>query len=499
VTSNRSDRVLSPRHVAAILCAALVLFAGRFDRLTAFDTLTAAEWFEAHVWSGQEASRPAPARHVIIISIDGLRPADYLPGSERRAAMPALEALRANGSWAEGVIGQYPSLTYPSHTSIATGTRPARHGVTQNTRFDPGNGSAAWFFESSAIKVPAIWDVAARAGLTTSGISWPVTVGAKIDYLIPETNQAPRNSTWLDLARQQSTPGLIDAVAAKLTPLGPPTARSYQDRDRFSAMAARLIIEKHRPNLMLLHLVEVDGARHNSGPDSPEAMAALRNVDERIAEIVGAVEAAGLAPDTAFIVTGDHGFYRVHSAFQPNAVLRDAGLLEVDASGRVVRWQAMAHRAAIYLKDPALAQRVRTLFEGLAAGRYHGLFRVVDRAEVARLGGDPDAALIIEPIEGFTTAAGTSGGFLVASPRRGDHGFLPTEPPMHTGLVVSGAGVLKGVVVPLTRQIDIAPTAARLLGIEFSEAEGVPIVGVLGSAPVKGSNQEETGTCAGHC
>jgi predicted AlkP superfamily pyrophosphatase or phosphodiesterase len=428
------------------------------------------------------APATSPARHVIIISIDGLRPADYLPGSDRRAAMPTLEALRLPGSWAEGVVGQYPSLTYPSHTSIATGVPSGRHGVPQNTQFDPENGSTAWFFDSSAIKVPAIWDLAARAGLKTAGVSWPVTVGAKIDYLIPETNQAPRDMTWLELARRQSTPGLIDAVAATLDPLGPATARSYEERDLFSAAAATYIIEKHRPNLMLVHLVEVDGARHGRGPDSPEASRALGNVDARIGEIVKATERAGIAPETAFIITGDHGFYRVHSAFQPNAVLREAGLLETDANGRIVSWQAVAHRAAVRLKNPAdraLASRVEALFQELANGRYKGLFRVVGREEIDRLGGDPDALLIIEPIEGFSTAPGAAGGFLTASPRRGDHGFLPTEPLMHTGLVISGAGVLQGIAVPLTRQIDIAPTAARLLGLDFSEAEGVPIVGVL--------------------
>ena len=396
--------------------------------------------------------------------------------------MPALEALRARGSWAEGVIGQYPSLTYPSHTSIATGVTSRRHGVSQNTHFDPENGSGAWIYESSAIRVPAIWDLAAASGLTTAGVSWPVTVGAKIDYLVPETHQAPPDMTWLELARRQSTPGLIDAVAARLDPPGPATALSYHERDRFSAAAATYIIEQHRPNLMLVHLVEVDGARHSRGPDSPEAFAALERVDGRIGEIVQATESAGIRADTTFLVTGDHGFYRVHSAFQPNAVLQEAGLLLTTADGRVVRWQAVAHRAVVRLKNPedsALATRVETLFRNLANGRYKGLFRVVGRDEIARLGGDPDALLIVEPIEGFTTAAGATGGFLIASTRRGDHGFLPTEPLMQTGLVLSGAGVLRGMAVPLTRQIDIAPTAAWLLGFDIPDAEGVPMLGVL--------------------
>ena len=111
------------------------------------------------------------AQHVIIISIDGLRPDYYLPLPTRQAKMPGIDALRARGSWADGVIGQFPSLTYPSHTSIATGARPAKHGVVQNTRFDPAGGGGTWFFESDTIKIPALWDGAKAAGLTTAGVS----------------------------------------------------------------------------------------------------------------------------------------------------------------------------------------------------------------------------------------------------------------------------------------------------------------------------------------
>jgi hypothetical protein len=431
------------------------------------------------------APTAAPARlasHVVLISIDGLLPSSYLPVPGQPPLMPVLDGLRQRGSWAEGVEVQYPSLTYPSHTSIVTGVRPARHGIVHNTRFDPLRGNSQWYFESEALRVPALWDWARTAGLRVGSVSWPVTVGAAIDYLFPETHQSPPGTTWLDLVRNQSTPGLIDAIVEHLGGFGPRDNLEYGKRDLFAAAAAAHIIERHRPHLLLVHLVETDGAQHAFGPGSPEALAAFRRVDERLGEIVAAVSRAGLADQTAWIVTGDHGFYRVHSAFQPNAVLREAGLLDVDGAGRITAWRAVAHRATIRLRDPddaALARRVEGLFLDLADGPYRGLFSVVGRAEVRRLGGDPEALLMIEPIDGYTVAAGTEGGFLVPSSRRGDHGYLPTSPAMRTGLVLAGAGIARGVVVPLARQIDIAPTVARLLGLDATGADGVPLTGVL--------------------
>ena len=427
-----------------------------------------------------------PARHVDLISIDGLRPDYYLPNPARKTVTTALDALRLRGSWADGVISQFPSLTYPAHTSIVTGVRPARHGIVHNTHFDPLNGSNAWMFENRAMRVPALWDAAKAAGLTTAGVSWPVTVGASIDYLLPETNQAPRDTTWLDLMRRQSTPGLVDEVVARLGGFEPNANRDYVQRDRFSAAAAAHILEKYKPNLMLIHLVDADTAQHQHGPHSPEAGAAIGRVDGRVGEIIRALDTAGIARQTAVIITGDHGFYRVHSAFQPNAVLRSAGLLETDANGRIVAWTAIAHRAAIKLNDKAdaaVARRVEALFRDLADGPYRGLLRVVGREEIARVGADPDALLYIEPIEGYSTAAGTTGGFLVASTRRGDHGYMPDMPAMHTGMIAAGAGIVQGLAIPLARQIDIAPTVGRLLGFDLRQAEGVPIAGMLAPAP----------------
>jgi predicted AlkP superfamily pyrophosphatase or phosphodiesterase len=271
-------------------------------------------------------------------------------------------------------------------------------------------------------------------------------------------------------------------VVKRLGGFGPNDNRDPIQRDRFAAGAAAHIVETWRPNLLLVHLVEADYAQHDHGPWSPETKAAMERIDGHIGRIVASAAKAGVADRTVFIITGDHGFYPVHSAFQPNVILKNAGLIDVDASGRVVSWRAIAHRSAIRLKDPsdrATADRVMKLFGDLAAGVYHGMLRVVDREDIARLGGDPDALLMLEPSSGYTTAPGLTGDPLEPIAKRGDHGYLPTEHEMYTGLVVSGPGVRKGVVVPLAQQIDVAPTAAKLLGVDLGQVDGHIIAGVI--------------------
>ncbi len=429
----------------------------------------------------EQPSRPL-AEHVILVSLDGLVPEYVTHPGDYGLRLPNIQALKDRGSWAEGVVGQYPSSTYPSHTSIVTGVRPDRHGIFQNTRFDP-QGEGEWFFESNAITAPTLWQRAKDAGLVTAGVSWPVTVGSGIALHFPEVHQNPPNRTWLDLARSESTPGLIDAVVEKLGGFGASDNLDPIKRDIFATAVATHIIRQSRPNLLLLHLVQTDYAQHATGRHSARSKRAFSRLDAHIGEIVKACEDAGILDRTAFVITGDHGFYQVHSSFQPNVVLRRAGLLETGPDGTITDWQAIAHRTTIRIRNPydaELARKVESLFRDLAEGPYQGLLEVIDRKELDRLGADPEALLFLEPANGYTVGGGFDGdSFLVATSRRGNHGYLPTKPEMHTGLVISGAGVLQGLVMPIARQIDIAPTVARLLGFEMKGAEGVPMVGIL--------------------
>lgn len=432
--------------------------------------------------AGAAPPTPRPAGHVVLISIDGLVPEYYIRPRDFGLVLPSLQALRDAGSFAEAVIGQYPSVTYPSHTSMVTGMRPARHGIVSNTRFDPERGSTRWYREAEALKTPTLWHVASAAGLKTAALSWPVTVGARIDALIPES-QAAEGVSWLDTMRGMSTTGLVDEVVKQIGGFGPDDDRDIAKRDRFFAAATVHVLKAHRPNLLLLHLVQTDSAQHRFGRHSPEAKAAFTAVDRHIGEIVRAVDETGLRGRTAFVVTGDHGFYRVHSALQPNVVLRRAGLLQTSADGRIQAWQAAAHGGAVRLRDPsdeALAARVEGLFRELADGRYRGLFRVVDRRELDALGAYPEALLFVEPVDGYMVGGGFDGDeFVAPTATRGSHGYLPDQPALHTGLILSGAGVRPGLVIPRARQIDIGPTIARLLGLDMGDTEGAPMLGLV--------------------
>lgn len=413
---------------------------------------------------------PDDSRHVVVISIDGLRP-DHLrrPG----LAIPTLRALMAAGVTADGVVSVWPSVTYPAHVTMVTGVSPAKHGVLTNKVFDPlGKTNDAWVWEASAIRARTLWDAAREGHVSTGASYWPVTVGASIDCLVP---QIWRDRTDADdaLMRKLTTPGLAD----ELEKLGKLPAEHRTDRER--ARAAAHILRTRAPGLMLVYLTDLDTVQHKTGPMSPEADRTLERIDGDVASLVAAIDEAGARERTTFVVLSDHGFSPVSHAVRPNVALAKAGLLDVDGRGNVTGYRATAVTAGglagIVLArsdDAATIDTVTHLFEGLAKDPASGIARVYRNVEMTARGGFPDALLVLEAAERHTFVAGARGPLVSGTDYRGNHGGPPDRTELHASLILSGKGVRAGAKLGVVSLVDVAPTIARLLKLRMDATEG---------------------------
>jgi predicted AlkP superfamily phosphohydrolase/phosphomutase len=102
----------------------------------------------------------AAAQRVVLLSVDGLDHR-YLRDCDRLGLkIPNLRRLMREGAWAQGVIGEVPTITWPSHTTILTGVPPSVHGIQQNQRWD-----------YSLIQVKTLWDALAAAHRTSAAIT----------------------------------------------------------------------------------------------------------------------------------------------------------------------------------------------------------------------------------------------------------------------------------------------------------------------------------------
>src|SRR5215467_9400269 len=139
--------------------------------------------FLANAARAEEKAPPA----LVMVSVDGMKPEYVTHADAHGAKVPNLRRMMHEGAFAEGVEGVVPTVTYPSHTTLVTGVWPAKHGIFANTLFDPlEKGHQAWYWYAEDIKVPTLWDTMREAERTTASVQWPVTVGAKITWDIPE-------------------------------------------------------------------------------------------------------------------------------------------------------------------------------------------------------------------------------------------------------------------------------------------------------------------------
>lgn len=431
--------------------------------------------------SGAARGSAQPARTaVVMISIDGLRPDYVLDADKHGLKIPNLRRILATGAHASGVRGVVPTVTYPSHATLVTGVSPAKHGILANTTFDPFNkNQGGWYWYADDIKVPTLWDVARDAGITTANVHWPVTVGARMTWNLPQlwrTGEADDRK----LVRALSTPGVIAELEHDLgEAFADGIDESTEGDERRGRFAERLIVSK-RPGFTLAYFTALDHAQHESGPFSREAFATL----ERIDAIVGRVQRAATAAhgrNVVVAVVSDHGFLPVTRQFNPGAALREAGLLEFAPGDdeHPTKWRAAAWIAGgsgvIVLRDSTDSDartRVAAMLARLQADTANGIAGVLDAAAIRSRHAFTGASFLINLREGMTMGANLKGPVVTDTKTRGMHGYLPDDQRMLASFFVIGPGIPEGKNLGIIDQRDVAPTIARLFGVTLKSAEG---------------------------
>jgi predicted AlkP superfamily pyrophosphatase or phosphodiesterase len=453
----------------------------QIKRWTGLATTLCVLWCAGRAWA-------APVRpSVLLISIDGLRPDYVLEADKHGLKIPNLRRLRAEGAFATGVRGVLPTLTFPSHATLMTGASPQKHGIYANTPFDAvGQFGTRWNWYFENFKVATLWQAAAKAGLTTANVRWPISVGAPITWNLPHI-YFYGGAEDMKLFRLLSTPGL----AAKLEQ---ETQRPYPDTkddrvgndERFVEYAERLLTTK-RPGFMTVYLSGLDTVQHETAPLSPEMIAVLERIDTAVGTLRAAAERT--AGKRAIIcVVSDHGFISADKDLKLRFALRQAGLLDYDKDNNVTAWRASTYltygSGYVILNDPkdeASRAKVREVLAALAADPQNGIEEVIEEAEIQKRGGNPNAAFYVTLKPGFRMLGGSTPPLLAPAKPGGAHGYAPTLTEMNAAFFIVGPGITAGRSLGEIDLRDVAPTLAGLMRAKLPDAEGKPLQ--LGAEP----------------
>ncbi|MBC7876113.1 MAG: alkaline phosphatase family protein [Anaerolineales bacterium] len=205
-------------------------------------------------------------KHVIILSIDGLR-----PDAIQLAPMPNLLELMKTSAYTLTAQTVHPSATLPAHASMLTGLCPAKHGVDWND-YLPENGIAQGI---------DLFDIAHAAGLQT------------VMYTGKEKLQQVTDASSVD--------------------------KFVWINDRDKIVMQNLLADFPQDfGVLFIHFATTDDMGHVYGWLSPEQLSVVFRADEAIGELLAALDNKGLRDETLLIITADHGGHgMIHGSSMP--------------------------------------------------------------------------------------------------------------------------------------------------------------------------------------
>jgi predicted AlkP superfamily pyrophosphatase or phosphodiesterase len=371
----------------------------------------------------------------------------------------------------------YPSQTYPIHASFSTGTYPDRHGCLSNAFLFPGGIHPPWRWYSRDLESPPVYQVAADQGRRVALLLWPGAAGARVFFNLPEIRPMRWDQFLPWMVLSNGTPlSILNAVLRFGRHI---RGIESEGLDRFTTATASHLLRKRKPDLLMIHLLDLDQKRHHHGTDSLEAGRCLRRIDRELGQIMRAAAEAGSFTKTVFFVLGDHGHIDVTRKIMPNAAFVEAGLICRGVCGRLKDWRVWSHScdgsAHIYLRDPEDHETDRAVIRILSSLKDAGLIdRIFERPDIQRLRLGGRMRYIIEAGAGcyFTNAFDRAPVESADKDHRSSHGYLPDRPGYQPLFMASGVGIRKGLRLNSVSVLDIAPTLAALLGIELPQAEG---------------------------
>ncbi len=361
--------------------------------------------------------------YVVLISFDGIRH-DYLD----RVDTPGFDRLAATGVVADALIPVFPSLTFPSHYSIATGMYPTSHGIVGNQFYDPARDDDFNYRDTDDAQDGSwwggepIWLTAERQGMAAAALFFPGTEAA-IDGLRP--------SRWRTYDGGLPNAARVEQVLQWLR-----------------------LPPDERPHLITLYFSMVDGAGHSLGPDAPELERSLRTADRLLSELLSEIERLPYGDRVYVVALSDHGMARVDPDRQ--ILVRDA----VDL--RRVRAVPLGPGLSLHVEGgDARSAEIRDVFNSRVDERDARAFLRDEAPPHLHVANNPRYGdVILLPAESVLVAFRRN-----TSPPAGLHGWDPTLPSMHGVFLARGPGIEGGQQIPAFEAVHVYPFLADVLGL----------------------------------
>lgn len=413
-----------------------------------------------------------PSKKLIIVSLDAF-------GTEDLAyalTLPNFKKFRQEAALVKAIESVYPSLTYMCHTSIVTGQYPRDHGIINNTLLQPNRISPDWHWYTKYIKTPTLFDIASENDLSVSTILWPVTGKSRsIDYNIAEIFANRKWHSQVPVSLLASSPKYLIEKNHKFGHLR--SGIKQPELDDFVTAVAVDTIMNEQPDVMAIHLVDLDSTRHGFGVKSPEAKTAIERMDAHLGQLFHAIETTPAYKEAHIVLLGDHYQIDTQAVIRPNHLFKEAGLIQTKAQNKIQDYKVYAKGADgscyIYVKD----------HEGLTMAQLKELLAplkpyietIYNREEAVALGADPECFALIEASEGYYFESDIERPIIEDTNKhipgikllKASHGYSPKKENYTTMFMAKGPKIKAGVTLASGRLVDEGPTMLAMLDLAF--------------------------------
>lgn len=320
-----------------------------------------------------DRSEAAPERAYLIV-FDGLSNSElqHLLDTDDPAIRNLRRILDRSARLLSGSIVNFPSITWPSHSTLLSGTWCGHHDIVN---------PAYYLRERHEAVAPQ-----------AQGMMTETYLGPNVETLYEAFNRVYGSGAVTAAIHEPQGRGAVHAALER---------RVLGSRDRLKALTAELTQEIHpryaadgkqavvreamldarglgqvqvlfddpsiaTPVFVAHEFAMTDGAAHDYGPHSVGARTAIEETDARLGRVLDLLEAKGLLESTLFIFTADHGMacqdvaLRANPARHPERIglkaataepmiwLRDLAVtVEAAPDGRTARVIVLDHDAAV--------------------------------------------------------------------------------------------------------------------------------------------------------
>ena len=367
---------------------------------------------------------------VVLISMDGTRPADLTPD-----ILPSLVDLGRRGARASALVSVDPSNTFPAHVSLVTGVRPEVHRLVNNGFIDPLRGRFKRDEAHLWIEAEPIWSIAERHGIPTASYYWVGSEGPWVG------GPGPRSTRKFSSRTSEKTK--VNRILKWL---------ALEDPDQ-------------RPRLITTWFHGADHSAHVDGPGAASVAEYLAPQEAAISRLVREMEKRRLFRSTTLIFVSDHGMAAAAKRVNLSRMLGRARLgvsvIGIGGFAMIVFDEGK--------KTPEAIERA------LAIARKEGL-------EAWPRENAPESWHVNDPRFGDIVVRAPLGTAIVTSFTRidGYHGYDASLPDMAGILLAYGRGVEAGTSLGTVSSLAVAPTVLRLLGLPIpTQMKTPPIEGLL--------------------